>query len=1079
MNLAFFLGLLTLGGTLFAFRSPTEEELVALFEEAQQFYAEGAYDQAISQYEHVAQVRSRILDTQAIQAMVGEESYPVQEAALYQIGNAHIKLHEEYTGIAEDTRDASRRGEYRTLADSAFGRARNAFEQVIEQAVSPVLKGQAYGRLVELYFEAEAYPQVVDVAQRLIEAYGDTPYAIEGYYNTGWAYYKMESYTRAVEAFETLLAVFPTGYQADRSLFQIGECYLEMGEYVQAIGYYSQLVERQRIEDLSEEELRRIKREKLAGLVDETALELAAKAEIRVGTCYARLGQYAEGLEAYQRVISLFSSERQLVEEAYLRMADLYQEKGDWDAALQTYRQAIDQSTDRTLKARIQYALAERLFSQERYRRAIQEYRIYLKGYGDIAGLAGFSEERVHYRIGSAYQQLGQERLESGQDAAEWLAQGIAQYDSILTNAASPYLLDARFNRALALQALGTNANLEEAREEYERVIRETTDPLYIQQSLVQLAELHFARSQYARAAERARELLEGYADSDFRNEAHMRLALSLQATGELDGAVRSFLAIAEDSPYFSSARLGCGHAYLNQKRYTAAVDALEAGLQQADEERKAAFHYLLGQAHGGLQLYSRAIAHYTTALDYPLDGDLEETLRFSRGNTAFLAENYALGGEDFNWVVEHVRDPEKVKFAQDALALAYLKQNRGSAAIQVLDDMVAATESPEEQARLLSRIMDLHYERDDYAETTRIARRLIDLEFDDTPAAGQLYGFKEKAFFLLGDALLRQQQAEEGVAVFQQALQRHPDSYFALSMRLNLATHHFALGDLEQAKAEFIALAGGYLDQEQRLIVSFYLANIHYSLREFEDARQLFEGLLGDYPAGRELPDILFGLGESHYQLGEFEAAIGYYQRLLAQFPDETAADDALYNMGWCLIELKREDEAMRSFTQLLERYPQSEFAPSAQFTFGDYAYNRGAYPDAIEAYSRVAERYPDAPVAAQVPRLLAELNEAVAYQRYERGIAYMDSAEAMKRTEYFEQAITVFAEVRERFPSTESGLGALSNMGVCLEGLGKWREAVEVYDEVIQMYEEKQATKEAFQFAKAHRDWIVTTRL
>jgi TolA-binding protein len=50
---------------------------------------------------------------------------------------------------------------------------------------------------------------------------------------------------------------------------------------------------------------------------------------------------------------------------------------------------------------------------------------------------------------------------------------------------------------------------------------------------------------------------------------------------------------------------------------------------------------------------------------------------------------------------------------------------------------------------------------------------------------------------------------------------------------------------------------------------------------------------------------------------------------------------------------------------------------------------------------------------------------------------------------------------------------------MGVCLEGLGKWREAVEVYDEVIQMYEEKQATKEAFQFAKAHRDWIVTTRL
>ena len=50
---------------------------------------------------------------------------------------------------------------------------------------------------------------------------------------------------------------------------------------------------------------------------------------------------------------------------------------------------------------------------------------------------------------------------------------------------------------------------------------------------------------------------------------------------------------------------------------------------------------------------------------------------------------------------------------------------------------------------------------------------------------------------------------------------------------------------------------------------------------------------------------------------------------------------------------------------------------------------------------------------------------------------------------------------------------------MGVCLEGLRQWRDAIAVYDQVIEMYEEKRASKEVFQFVEAHKNWIVTTRL
>ena len=1083
MNLALALALATLIGTHFASRTPNQEDLLASFRDAQGFYAEGAYDQAIDQYESVLRVQSRLLEVEKIAVLVGEDTFPVREASAYQIGNAHSKLYSDFTRFAKDSPNPARKAELQAEADSSFLRGVAAFRQVIDTAANQALKVQAFSRLVNLYFEADRFQNVVETAEEMIAVYPGDPRAVGGYYNRGWAYFEMKMYSPAIEAFEQLLASFPTGYQADRSLFQIGESYQEQGEYLKAIENYLRLAERQNIEGLSEEQLKQMRREKMAGLVDETALELAAKAEIQVGNCYTKLGDFSAGLAAYRRVITLFGTERQLVEEAYLRMADLYQEQGDLEQSLRTYREAIEQSNDRILRGRIQYALAERLFSQGVYGRAVQEYRIYLNGYGDIVASTGFAPGRVRYRIGSAFQQLAQQKLEA-QDkggANQLLEQAIAQYDTLVADAAASYYLDALFNRSLAFQSLGTPDALGRALEGYETVLADERDRGYMQRALIQLGELHFGRGEYARAAQRAQRLLDEFPNSEYLNEAQMRLALSRQSLGDTDGAVAAFLAIPEDSPHFARARLGGGHTLVTQRRFSEAIEVLGAGLARADDKGlRASFNYLIGQSHSSQGTYRKAVFHFSAALDLGVDGNLEEALHFSRGNAAFLAENYDLAVDDFGWVVENVRDADKVRSAKNALSLAYLKQDRGGEAIEVLDDMVARAQSPEEQAEILSRMMELQYERDAYGETVLIARQLLELDFDDSAKPGQPVLLKERAYFVLGDSFLRSGRTDKAAEVFNEALQQYPESAFATDMRLTLGIFYFDGDDLNQAKETFTELLqGGGLESNQEMVVRFYLANAHYSLREFADAQVAFQALIQDYPQARELSDILFGAAESLYQSGKYEEAIGYYERIIAEFPRDTAADNAQYNMGWCLIELKREEEAMEAMRLLLKHYPDSEFAASSQFTLGDYAYNRKAYQEALDAYLAVQTRYPESTVVEQVPRLIAELEEAIAYDFYERGLALMDRAEETKDDQYFVQAIEVFEEVKERYPMTESALGALSNIGVCLEGQGKWQDAVEVYDEVIGLYEAKRATKEAFQFAKSHRDWIVSTRL
>ena len=131
MGLGILLIITTLGGAYFSFRSPSEKELLDGFAEAQRFYAEGAYDQAIDGYHGVVGVSSRVLDAASIAVEVGDATYPVQEAALYQVGNANRKLFTDYDRFAETAESLVRREEYAILADSALVRSARAFRAVI------------------------------------------------------------------------------------------------------------------------------------------------------------------------------------------------------------------------------------------------------------------------------------------------------------------------------------------------------------------------------------------------------------------------------------------------------------------------------------------------------------------------------------------------------------------------------------------------------------------------------------------------------------------------------------------------------------------------------------------------------------------------------------------------------------------------------------------------------------------------------------------------------------------------------------------------------------------------------------
>ena len=1078
MSLAIIVGIITIGGAALSFRTPTEDELKASFAEAQRFYAEGAYDQAVQTYRSVSEIESRVLNASAIQVIVGEEFFPVQEAALYQLGNAFNKRYADFRLFAEN--DPERRADYLRLADSSYAESVRSFEHIIDSASSEVLRGMAHGRLIEMHFDAGIYQEVVRTSKRLISEKSSDQYALSGYYNLGWAYFEMGDYELSISAFIDLIRKFPNGYRTDRSLFQIGEAYLALGDYRLAIDYYQRLVKRQQIEDLTEEQLVEIQREKIAGLVDETALELAAKAEIRTGTCFGKIGEYEAGAASFRKVIERFSSERILVEEAYLRLADMREDMGDIDGAILTYREAIDASADRSLRARIQYALAERLFSLSHYDKALSEFRIYLQGYDDIASNTGFSADRVHYRMGNSFQQLGQLKIEKDMlDAAKpLLTEAVAHYDIILLKNTSSFEWDARFNRAYALQSMADPVSLRQSEEGYNYIVSKA-DHSYVERALMQLAELSYTQGNYEQSDSLTKAVINSYPEGSSLDDAHMRRALALQKLNRDNEAIEEFLLVDIESSYYGRSRMAAGHSLIQQRIFDRAVEILHDGLPSSEMDQRAGFFYLIGQAYVGMSDFDAGIRSFNSVLENDPESDLLEAARLTRGNAALSANLLSVAETDFNWIISNVSDQGKTRFAREALILLYLRQNRGEDALSLLDGITNQA-TPEEKAELLSRILDLYYGDDDIHNTRQVARRLLALDFSDSVNSQRPFLIKEKALYLLGELNMRLDDEESGREILNQYLVDYADGYFVISVKLNLATDAFSRGDLDEARSWFQDLLRERLSEDQRFLSQYYLANVLYSLRDFSEARSLFSLILTNFPEKNEsLDGIYFGFGESNYQLGNFSEAIQSYRFLLENYPESDNADDAKYNLAWCLIELQRREEAMQEFAELLTQYPDSEFAPSVQFTFGDYAYNAGEYGRALEAYNIVEEKYAESEIAKQIPKLRIELNEAIAYKSYEKGLALMDSAEVDERKDFYRNAISVFSEIIEQHPGTESALGALSNTGVCLEGLGEWIEAVKVYDKVISLYEKEEATRDAYRFALSHRDWILASRL
>jgi TolA-binding protein len=252
------------------------------------------------------------------------------------------------------------------------------------------------------------------------------------------------------------------------------------------------------------------------------------------------------------------------------------------------------------------------------------------------------------------------------------------------------------------------------------------------------------------------------------------------------------------------------------------------------------------------------------------------------------------------------------------------------------------------------------------------------------------------------------------------------------------------------------------------------YLVSL-YQLSFYERSFLESEEYLIKFTGSNLIPNVLFIKGASAYYLGDYQTSLSILRSMVQVYPDNEFADDGQYLLARCLGQgLSQWWDAINEYKNLIQNYPQSEFVGVAYYEMGDCYYILESYSNASTAYDQarifggeiekksiygLAHCYYKLELFYRSASLFAEYVQKYPNDEFADDAQYFEGASWYQRNDY-QQALEAFDKSINQYPEGTwyNGIliapASMFNKGLCLEKLGRYSDAYQVYLDIIRKY-------------------------
>ncbi len=758
--------------------------------------------------------------------------------------------------------------------DAAVRHYRRVLELVSRELVPDALLGLA--SILQQRGSTEEAGRMLD---SLLEEFPQSELRPAATLRRGRVWFDEGKYKRAFASFEEAGRADAT--LTDRTEYWMAKCALRRGEFAEAA-------------------------ERLGRAVTQHPdSELLPEMHYDRAVALVRAGEPDAAVDALETYLSRFGEHGMVAEAIHLLAATEHQRK-HYEDSLAHCRRFADRFVAHDLLPTVVFLTAENEFLLQRYAKAANLFREFLKRYPDAP-----EASKARFRLGTAMY-----RLDKLDDAQVLLTQ--------------------------AVDELGTDGAFAS--------------------SLLALGDVHFRRAEWKKAEHFLSVYLSGNPSASV-DDALLKLGLSRQRQEQYETALTAYdqiLARHKESPHRLQAMFERGQALVALERFNEAEKAFRRILEEGDDSRFAAFaRKHLGTIAINKRDFDAAAEYFDQAAMAMTGGDSDADALFHRSLALMGGQRFGEAEKVFEKFLDRHASDDRVGQVRARLAIALSRQDRYAETLDVIGRLEGG-----EHARLDAALQSaVQYEKawcfrklgrvEEAADAYRalLARdvrqpssvhAMLDLAAIEADA-----GRYEPAIELL--RRLRDETHSGGVdapaEVKEQSLYR-------------LAVCEYKLRRFAEAADLFGEFLSEFPDSALIASASFFCGEALFETDRHERAVDHFTRVVERFPSDAAYPASLLRLGECQSMLQRWAKSERAFAEYLDRFADQESWFQATFGIGWARENQQRYDDAMRAYREVVDRH-RGVTAARAQFQIGECLFAKKEYADAARELLKVDIHY------------------------------------------------------------------------------------------------------------------------